>query len=132
VTASLELEFAAIPEGVTSARSAITTFCERLQLEDDVVTRVRIAVNEACINCVEHAYTGDGNGTATYMLESRVEDGALIVIVHDYGVGFPDSGQDARAGFGLRMIEELTDGTHLFSRPGHGTRVAMRFATPLE
>jgi two-component sensor histidine kinase len=52
--------------------------------------------------------------------------------VHDYGIGFPQSGQDARTGFGLRMIEELTDGTHISSQPGHGTRVAMRFATPLE
>jgi anti-sigma regulatory factor (Ser/Thr protein kinase) len=129
VLTSLELECAAIPETVTSARSAITALCERLQLEDEVITRVRIAVNEACINCVQHAYTGERPDT-TYMLEARVEQDALIVVVHDYGIGSPDTGQNAGVRFGLRMIEELTDGTHFSSRPGHGTRVAMRFAIP--
>ena len=70
-------------------------------------------------------------GHAPHGARSRPRGDALIVIVHDYGIGFPASGQNAEAGFGLRMIEELTDGIRLFSRPGHGTRVAMRFATPL-
>jgi len=118
-----------MPEAVTSARSAITALCERLHLEDDVVTRVRIAVNEACINCVQHAYTGE-NPESTYMVETRVADDALVVVVHDYGIGLPNAGQDVPSGFGLRMIEELTDGTHISSHPGHGTRIAMRFAIP--
>jgi anti-sigma regulatory factor (Ser/Thr protein kinase) len=128
---SLELEFAAIPEGVTSARSAITVLCERLQLADDVVMRVRIAVNEACISCVQHAYTGNRQ-ESTYMLETRVADDALLVIVHDYGIG-TTSGQpssNAGLGLGMKLIEKLTDGTHISTRPGRGTRIAMRFATP--
>jgi anti-sigma regulatory factor (Ser/Thr protein kinase) len=131
VPTCLELEFAAIPEGVTTARAAITSLCERLQLADDVVMRVRIAVNEACINCVQHAYTGDAPNS-TYMLETRVEDDALLVIVHDYGVGIVEGTPSASAGLGLglRMIEGLADSTDISSRTGHGTRVAMRFVIP--
>ena len=131
VPTSLELEFAAIPEGVTSARAAITALCERLQLADDVVTRVKIAVNEACINCVQHAYGGD-RPDCTYMLETRVEDESLLVIVHDYGAGMVDDTPSTNAGLGLglRLIKGLADGTDVSSNAGHGTRVTMRFLTP--
>jgi serine/threonine-protein kinase RsbW len=129
VLTSLELEFAAMPETVTSARSAITGLCERLQLEGEIVTRVRIAVNEACTNCVQHAYTGENPGS-TYMLETRLADDALVIIVHDYGIGMTSGNPSTNVGLGLgmKLIESLTDGTHISTRQGHGTRIAMRFA----
>ena len=128
----LELEFTAIPEGVTTARAAITTLCRSLDLEDDVVTRVKIAVNEACINCVQHAYGADGFGGTTYMLEARVEDDTLVVVVHDYGIGMLGESPNANAGLGmgLRLMEQLADGISVTSNPGRGTRVVMRFDLP--
>jgi anti-sigma regulatory factor (Ser/Thr protein kinase) len=132
VCPQLELEFTAIPEGVTSARAAITTLCQSLDLEDDVVDRVKIAVNEACINCVQHAYAFDANGGTTYMLEARCEDDALVVIVHDYGVGMLADSPSANAGLGLglRLMEQLADRVSITSNPGRGTRVVMRFVLP--
>jgi anti-sigma regulatory factor (Ser/Thr protein kinase) len=125
VPTHLEREFAATPAEATSARAAITALCRRLQLGVELTQRVSLAVHEACINCLEHAYTDRPD--STYMLETRVTDGALLVVVHDYGSGLPHAGEDAGTGFGLRMIEQLADGTNISSQPGHGTRVAMRF-----
>ena len=66
------------------------------------------------------------------MLETRVTDDALLVVVHDYGIGMT-SGQPSTnmgLGLGMKLIERLTDGTHISTCQGRGTRVAMRFATP--
>jgi anti-sigma regulatory factor (Ser/Thr protein kinase) len=132
VSLQLELEFSAIPEGVSTARAAITGLCQRIDLPDEIVTRVKIAVNEACINCVQHAYTADGDGSTTYLMEARVEHEALSVTIRDYGAGIlPDApSSNAGLGMGLRLMEQLADDLHITSDPGHGTRVAMRFNIP--
>jgi anti-sigma regulatory factor (Ser/Thr protein kinase) len=126
VSIGLELELAAAPETVPNARSAVSELCDQLAIEDDVAERVRITVTEACANCVQHAYRG-APASSTYMLETRIEDHALVVIVHDCGVGMIPS-KNAGLGLGLRLIEELADSAEVSSRPGHGTRVEMRFA----
>jgi serine/threonine-protein kinase RsbW len=125
---SLELELAARPDGLPWARGAITELCERLDVDEEVVERVRIAVTEACSNCVRHAYDGE-QPSSTYLLETRVEDNALIVVVNDCGMGMGMAEPSKHAGFGLglRLIRELADSAHISSRPGHGTRVVMRF-----
>ena len=130
MSACLELELPAAADGLPGARQEITGFCCELGLRGDVVERVRIAVNEACSNCVRHAFV-DAAAGCTYMLETWIEDDALLVVVHDCGIGIGLASEDGGRGFGLRIIEELADSTAVSSRPGYGTRVAMRFATRL-
>ena len=129
----LELELTAVPEAIPVARRAITEVCEELRLAIDVVERVQLAVTEAVTNCVLHAFKY-GHCAATYMLESRTEENALLVVVHDNGVGMASVHQAPRRpiaglglGLGLRMIHQLADGADVSSTPGYGTRVAMRF-----
>ena len=129
MAANLELELTATPDEVSHARHAVTALCEELGLDDDVVERVTIAVNEACTNCVLHAYDAEPEGS-TYMLETRLEHDALFVVVHDCGLGVARRGRTAGLGLGMRMIEAMADETSVSSRPGRGTRVAMRFAVP--
>jgi serine/threonine-protein kinase RsbW len=119
------MELPAVPETVPRARAAITDLCERLDVAEGVVERVRIAVTEACTNCVLHAYQSDRTNS-TYMLETRIEDHSVVVIVHDRGLGMTFS-RNAGIGLGLRLIEELADSAEVSSCPGHGTRVEMRF-----
>jgi serine/threonine-protein kinase RsbW len=128
VSASLELELPAAADCLPGARRELTEFCDLVGLDGDVAERVRIAVNEACANCVRHAYR-DAEAGCTYMLETRVEDDALLVVVHDCGIGIALPSVNGGMGFGFRIIEELADGIDVSSRAGFGTRVAMRFAT---
>jgi histidine kinase-like protein len=65
------------------------------------------------------------------MLAHRhLEEGALVVVVHDCGAGIMPGRRSANAGLGLglRLIDKLADSAEVSSRAGHGTRVEMRFA----
>jgi stage II sporulation protein AB (anti-sigma F factor) len=133
VRAHIELEFPAVPEAIPEARRAISEMCEQLRLAVDLAERVRLAVTEAVTNCVLHAFDC-GHHAATYMLQSRTEDNALVVVVHDNGVGMASIPTPMHRpipgiglGLGLRIIHELADSADVSSKPGAGTRVAMRF-----
>jgi anti-sigma regulatory factor (Ser/Thr protein kinase) len=127
MSSRLKIELQAVPERVPSARSAITRLCEHLEIEEGLAGQIRLAVTEACTNCVLHAYP-DGTGS-TFALEARVDDDALVVVVRDAGSGIT-AARSAKAGLGLglRLMRQSASALDVTSRPGGGTRVAMRFA----
>jgi anti-sigma regulatory factor (Ser/Thr protein kinase) len=127
----LRLHLSATPEEVPFARAAITRLCEHLEIDDTLAERIRLAITEACTNCVLHAYP-EGAEAASYLLDARVDKRALRVAVCDRGLGV-HSGQPSdhsNLGFGLGLIEALADSTDISQRPGGGTRLVMRFAMP--
>ncbi|MDX6542081.1 MAG: hypothetical protein QOI71_3691 [Gaiellales bacterium] len=128
MSVGLELELPAVPESVPAAREAITRFCEELEVTRGVVERIRVAVTEACANCVQHAFAGD-DPNPTYMLETTFEGGDLVVVVHDCGRGIASDrpSENTGFGFGLRLINHHADSTEVSSRAEHGTRVKLRF-----
>lgn len=129
MSARLKIELQAVPETVPNARGAITRLCEHLDLEEELAGNIRLAVTEACTNCVQHAYAGNDAASSTFALEARVEDGALLVVVRDAGAGIARAGSaTAGLGFGLPLMREAASSVDISSRPGRGTRVAMRFA----
>jgi anti-sigma regulatory factor (Ser/Thr protein kinase) len=125
---NLTLELEAIPERVPGARSAVTRLCEELGVTDDLRERVRLATTEACANCVRHAYE-EHAAHALFELDAHVEENALVVIVRDGGGG--SFGLRAPAtddgGVGIELIDRLADRADIWSRPGQGTRITMRF-----
>ena len=125
----LELELQAVPERVPSARSAITRLCEHLEIDEELAGQIRLAVTEACTNCVLHAYGGECDIDFTFALEASVDDDDLLVVVRDAGAGI-SAARSARAGLGLglRLMRQAASSVDVTSRPGGGTRVAMRFA----
>ena len=128
MTARLMIELQAVPERVPSARGAITRLCEDLEIEEDLAGQIRLAVTEACTNCVLHAYADESRTDGTFALEARVEDDDLLVVVRDAGTGIT-AVRSARAGlgFGLRLMRQAASSMDVVSRPGGGTSVAMRF-----
>jgi len=129
----LRLRLSASPEEVPFARAAITRLCEHLQIADAQTESIRLAVTEACSNCVLHAYDG-GVGVGTYVLDARVDDESLRVTVSDSGIGVHiaqaniDATLESGLGSGLYLIRTVADSAEISARPSGGTRVVMRFA----
>ena len=82
----LRLRLSASPDEMAFARAAITRLCEHFQIADAQTENIRLAVTEACSNCVLHAY-GRQMGVGTYVLDARVDNDALHITVCDSGVG---------------------------------------------
>ena len=121
------LRLPAIPEAVPLARIAVDGLCARAGIAAELVEQIRLAVSEACTNCVRHAYS-DHAETSTFALAACVGDEKLLVVVSDSGLGIVP-GRPGGLGLGLGLIRQLTERTDVLSSPGHGTRVVMRFAT---
>ena len=125
----LKIQLQAVPERVPSARGAITRLCEDLDIEYDLAGQIRLAVTEACTNCVLHAYEGETGEDSTFALEARVEDDDLLVVVRDAGAGIT-AVRSARAGLGLglRLMRQAASSMDVTSRPGarHLARDALR------
>jgi stage II sporulation protein AB (anti-sigma F factor) len=125
----LRLRLSASPEEVPFARAAITRLCEHLEIDDEQTERIRLAVTEACSNCVLHAYAERADGE-TYVLDARVDLHALRVTVCDSGIGVHNARPNIHPslGYGLTLIQTLADSAEVSTRPSGGTRVVMRFA----
>jgi anti-sigma regulatory factor (Ser/Thr protein kinase) len=128
----LSLVLPATPEGVPQARTAVTELCERLGLEREQADDIRLAVTEACTNCVLHSQ-GDGPGDATFVLDASVNRDELVIVVRDFGGGLLRAPVGSGGlGLGMQLIDQLSESSQFSSRPGGGTRVAMRFNVPPE
>jgi stage II sporulation protein AB (anti-sigma F factor) len=128
VELSLRLDLAAVAEGIPRARGAITELCDDLGITGDLRDRIRLATTEACTNCVVHAY-GAGPAEPTFRIDAHVETHALVIVVRDRGGGIFGERRARRedAGRGIPLIDLIADSAHLWSQPGEGTRITMRF-----
>ena len=119
-----------------SSLAAIAQFvngcCGRWHLSEEATFAVRLAVEEAATNIIEHAYEGSGES-----LEVRcwVEGQDFVVELHDWGKQFnpndiaaPDTSarlsDRSAGGLGIHFMRQLMDEVH-FSFASDGNRVLM-------
>lgn len=115
------------------ASGAIKRFLKELGLSPDLVRRASVAIYEAEMNVVAHAYKGK--------LIFRINNDAITVKVADRGPGIEDielamtEGYSTAtpevqemgfgAGMGLPNMKKNTDGMNIESKVGQGTTVTM-------
>jgi serine/threonine-protein kinase RsbW len=94
---------------------------------DDLLADLKLAITEACSNCVRHAYP-DGAGTVEIVYELRPD--RLVVEVADDGAGFDPSGRGEAAdelsegGLGIAIIRAIADEFEVGpTRNGRGSRL---------
>jgi anti-sigma regulatory factor (Ser/Thr protein kinase) len=122
------------PSGVTRARQAITRHAKLLGLAPDLQERIRLAVTEACTNCVLHAYDGSAP-QSSYLLEAHMDGHDLVVVVQDWGAGIAGDGDTPAAarssglGLGLKLIRMMASTVDVATAIDRGTRLEMRFQT---
>jgi len=120
----LELTLPARPENVAVARHAIGGFADVLDVPDQTLADVKLAVTEACTNVVVHAYPG-GEGPIT--LRATVVDGMLRVVVSDEGRGILPRADSPGLGLGLPLIATLAESLELGTGDDDATEVRMTF-----
>lgn len=120
----LELTLPARPENVAVARHAIGGFADVLDVPDQTLADVKLAVTEACTNVVVHAYPG---GEGPMGLRATVVDDLLRVVVVDEGRGMLPRADSPGLGLGLPLIATLTESLELGTGDDEETEVRMTF-----
>jgi len=83
------------------------------------VYEILVAVGEACANAIAHAYPA---GDASFEVIAIRTEGAVEVVVRDFGQWRPPRGEERRRG--LTLMEELMDRVEI-ERGDGGTTVVL-------
>ena len=116
------------------ASSQIKKTLKQLSIDPSVIKRVVVALYEAEVNVVAHAYSG--------VISADIESDGIGIVLKDKGPGIPDiekamtkgfstASAEVRemgfgAGMGLPNIKENTDELNIESQVGVGTTLSMR------
>ncbi len=129
--ALLTLRFPADPHRLRSVRNRVQALGEKLGCTKQQVSDLVIAVNEACMNIMQHAYKGDRAGRI--VLEIRRDGGELEILLTDFAapVEYREIGPRALhelrpGGLGTYFIQATVDECsygHLEGRCGNYVRM---------
>jgi serine/threonine-protein kinase RsbW len=125
VSERVDIEIAAAAPGVPLVRHALRGLLSGLDVDDEVIADIALAVTEACTNAVVHAYR-DGGGTIN--VTASHADGVLTVTVRDHGGGMSRRVDTPGLGVGLPVIAAIAQSVEIGSPQDGGTEVRMRFA----
>ncbi len=120
VPIELSLRLSAEPRVLAEVRRTLRRWLYEHGATAKDLSEITIAVNEACTNAIEHAYSP---APAAFVLQARIEDGELTVVVRDTGTWRSPRGQ--HRGRGLKIIEAAMDSVVLNRAPA-GTELVMR------
>jgi serine/threonine-protein kinase RsbW len=132
---TIRLRVPARAEFIALARLALSGIADIVELPDELLADLKLALTEAVSNSVRHAYTEEG-GFVSIAYELSGE--ALAVEVVDDGKGFdpddpaPFEGEElTEGGLGIAIIRTIADEFELDSRLGsRGSR--LRFVKRLQ
>ena len=100
---TVELKIPARAEWVAVARLAVAAVASRLRFSVDEIEDIKLAVAEACTNCIQHGSDGD-----RIEITSEITADEVRVSVRDRSVGHKLESGDNDAGFAEgRRTEEL-------------------------
>lgn len=121
---SFELSLPARPENVAVVRHAMGGLAEAVDVPDQVLADVKLAVTEACTNCVVHAY-GDEEGPMDVI--ATIAGRRLQVVISDHGRGIVPRADSPGLGLGLPLIATLATSLELGGSESGGSQVRMTF-----
>jgi anti-sigma regulatory factor (Ser/Thr protein kinase) len=117
-TPDLEITLPARAENVAVVRHAVGGLGEVLDVDDQTLSDIKLAVTEACTNVVVHAYP-EG--------EASIDDRRLYLVVTDRGRGIVPRPDSPGLGLGLPLIATLAESLELGTGRLEETEVRMTF-----
>lgn len=100
---------------LSKVRRFVETHARRTGLRDETVDQLRLAVDEACTNVIEHAYRGDDSFELTVTI--KADPHRFTVVIRDQGEAFQP--QNYHSPDLLDLVEKRRDGgfgVHLMRR----------------
>lgn len=122
----VELLLHARAENVAIVRHALGALGEVLEVDEQKLSDIRLAVTEACTNVVVHAYP-DGQEGPLEVLATLLGD-ELLVVVRDEGQGIAPRPDSPGLGLGLPLIASLAESVQLGHDAQERTEVRMTFS----
>jgi serine/threonine-protein kinase RsbW len=126
-------------ENLGSFRDFVEAASDECGLHPDDLFALRLAMDEACSNIIEHGYAGLETGSIT--LELEIDAGLAVLRITDFGHPFepkagPPPDLDAPleerpiGGLGLFLIYSTMDSVDYNSGPGGNTLILTRKLAP--
>ncbi len=106
-------------------RHAFGGLGDALDIDDQVLADVKLAVTEACTNVVVHAYAGT---EGPMEIAAALRDGKLAIAIRDEGRGMLPRPDSPGLGLGLPLIATLADTLELGRSDDDRTEVRMTFS----
>ncbi|MGR8920745.1 MAG: ATP-binding protein [Gammaproteobacteria bacterium] len=135
----LELRFTADPKRLKMVREQVQQAASGLPCPKKLVSDLIIAVNEACMNIMQHAYKGDRSGEIVLEINNNGEE--IEVILTDFAdpIDFDDIqprdlDEIRPGGLGTFFIKEIMDDCaygHLQDVNGNVLRMTKRMTDPV-
>jgi anti-sigma regulatory factor (Ser/Thr protein kinase) len=132
---TVSLQLPAEPGHVAVARAVATALARRLELPDELVEEVRLAVGEACARAVAVQALADADVPVQVRLEHDEEFVAAVEDSAGSGAVPPAAdhddlfGVDLAEGLGIAVLRGLVDDLEV-SDTGTGTRIRMSWPLP--
>jgi PAS domain S-box-containing protein len=123
----LRIETEATAYQLVGIRHRLADWLRADDVPDELAADIVLVVNEACTNCVEHAYRGHAVGTM--LLEARLADGELHTRISDHGSWKTSAVNPGNGGRGLVLMRALSDTMELDTDPT-GTTADITFRLP--
>lgn len=129
-----QLTFNAQIENEPFARTVVAAFVAKLNPTMVELTEIKTIVSEAVANAIIHGYEGDQE--KMIILNMFLENQVLVLEIIDEGVGIDDiakareplfttKAEQERSGMGMTIMESLSDGFEIISKPNEGTKVKL-------
>ena len=103
----MELKLPARAENVAVVRHAFGGLAEVVQVDEQTLADIKLAITEACTNVVIHAYEDDEVGFLE--VDASIEDNYLTVVIRDSGRGIVPRPDSPGLGLGLPLIATLAE-----------------------
>lgn len=125
----LRIESAATADQLVDIRHRLAAWLRAVDVPEALAGDIVLVVNEACTNCIEHAYRGHPVGTI--LLETKIGDGEIRARITDSGSWKTPAANPGNSGRGLVLMRALSEAMQLDNTPT-GTTVDITFRLPVE
>jgi serine/threonine-protein kinase RsbW len=130
-----KLQVPSSTENLALIREFVTTVGKQARMSDDDVSKLELAVDEACANVIEHAYGHDI--TKEVDVRAVFDEDEVRISVIDSGLGFDPAKVDEETveqlvakrksgGLGFRLIKSLMDDVSYEIVPGQKNELHMK------